>query len=350
MSDTRDVCLDALRTSSRNEKQKILLKIKNIFEQNLEESDNIVSEFLLNYETKYKEDINNEIEIALLIATCILLHASSETCKKIPQQLWLELRSKALQELSESSDLDLRKTSGSYIGSLCKRNGIKIYQEILDNVNSQISSAIKKCEISKKCHNDFKTVTPKTSPISNTPVSFTGITSAITSPNDISSHLSAWKLLDTWLYTLNRISQSTGKEFCVFIDDNLIHYLEESMKNEERFVRESCCVLIKTLIDECQLYHYTHTCSNSILHTIVNTISLGMCDTWPDVRLPACLAARSLLLSSKKEEKIDENLLIKLLPYLCFNRLLYSKNTHFFQKNIFIELNIMYNNNILTKQ
>lgn len=48
-----------------------------------------------------------------------------------------------------------------------------------------------------------------------------------------------------------------------------------------------------------------------------------MCDAWPDVRLPACIAARQILLASKSGSGIvEDKLLVDFLPYLCFNRLI----------------------------
>lgn len=256
MSDEGLTCLTLLRSSVRNEIIEGLTKLKKIFVENLEEADLIIKEFLQNYAKRNADKSPNEIEVEFLIATCILLHANEKHYVKIPVTIFMELRARALSELSQASDLNLRQTSGSYIGSLCKRMGSQIYLEIKDEISTQMQEVIKRC-------NSFKQQNPQSFDFGN---KFTEkkmankhINLPTTPPSspvlpDIFKATSAWKLLDTWLYTLKKISSTLGNEFCSYIDRSLVNNLEGAMKNEERFVRESCCALLQCLIVDCSLY------------------------------------------------------------------------------------------------
>ena len=237
--------LRSLSSSSKVEKQKSLLKIRACFERNTQEADVILSQLLENC-LKAPECTSDEVEALLLLATCVLLHAKDQLFSKVPVSVWLQLRAMALRELSEASALDVRKTSGSFVGALCKRLGFDVYQEIRDEVASRVNLVLKKCQSVKKDHPSSLEagVTPQSNWNENT----------ITDPKNISSSTSAWKLLDTWLYTFMKVAQGCGSDFCGCIDLPLVHCLQESINNDERFIRESCCVLIKCLVDNCGFY------------------------------------------------------------------------------------------------
>lgn len=201
----------------------------------------------------------------------------------------------------EHSEFRVRISAGDLLGTLCHEVNINIYKQCEEVLIGSIRNNL----------------------VRNQSTAAEDESTEPDDPNDASNYgknifheTAGWKSLETSMKGLQSIIEGCGKDFLNFMNLDVLNLIFETLKHDNRFVRETGYYLCASLA------HYG-VCSNpssnkEMADMLASNLRIGLADNWSQVRLAASVANRLFFQNFNHEDKIHYFKI--LLPPMCLNR------------------------------
>lgn len=138
----------------------------------------------------------------------------------------------------------------------------------------------------------------------------------INDPKQVFHDSAGWKNLETSMKGLQSIIEGCKEGFLQFMNMDVLNLIFETLKHDNRFVRETGYYLCASLAR-----YGVCSADNSdkeMANLLANHLRIGLADNWSQVRLAASVATRQFFQDFNYEDKIVY--FPKLLPPMCLNR------------------------------
>ena len=282
--------VDLLCSHAKLERDKGYLALKSLItnvNSHKEKPQTIFNKFeeqLTTFLTQYNEDDDTwEVVFGHIEACKVLLECSSHS-NDFPSKL-LPCGLKFL----EHNEFRVRISAGELLGMLCSVAGINVYKKCEEVLIASIQKNLQRDIATHFSSGDVKLVFHETA---------------------------GWKSLETSMKGLQSIITGCGKCFLKYMNLEVLYLIFETLKHENRFVRETGYYLCASLAryGVCS----EDTSSKEMANMLASHLRIGLADNWSQVRLAASVANRQFFQDFNND---DKSLYYKeLLPPMCLNR------------------------------
>eukprot|EP00039_Didymoeca_costata_P003973 m.70800 g.70800 ORF g.70800 m.70800 type:complete len:669 (+) comp12166_c0_seq1:27-2033(+) len=219
----------------------------------------------------------------------------------------------------EHTESRIRLQAGQALASLCKVHGTTLYK---DHCKDIIFAGIK-TNLNRG----------KAEPDENLKAKLGGTKTGMTA-EEIFHESAGWKNLETNFTALLEIIRSCGTSFAVYVDDELLDLLYNSLSHANRFVRETsflvCAELSETI-------HGSEADTVGFDEKMLTNLQMGLADNWSQVRMAASVATRKFLKSTASSEK-TKHFLSQLVPWMALNRYYVAEGVRLYSQQTWMEI------------
>ena len=246
-----------------------------------------------------------QTKLGILAASTILCQDNDEL---------LKVGDKAIEWLSDN-EVRVRMSSGEFLGALCKAKGSKVFEQYRDKVYTLIKENIDREFESQNTQNSGRR-----SPIAE----------------EIFHDTAGWRNLESSVKCLQAMINGCAEHFRDFIDQNLLDLIFDSLRHQNRFVRETGYQTCATIIEVCAKIpdQETNPMKKYNRH-FASQLSKGLADNWSQVRMAASVATRQFLLLFKTCPQTQESVQ-DLLPRLCLNRYYLAEGVRIYSQDTWV--------------
>ena len=245
-------------------------------------------------------------KLGILAASTILCHDNEDILKLAP---------KAIEWLSDH-EVRVRMSSGEFLGALCQALGPKVFEEYREKVYALINENLLREYESKPVNSGRR------SPIAE----------------EIFHDTAGWRNLESSVKCLQAMINGCAEHFSPFIDQNLLDLIFDSLRHQNRFVRETGYQTIATIIEVCAKIpdqEINPMRNRKYNYHVASQLAKGLADNWSQVRMAASVATRQFLLLFKTYPDAEESVQ-DLLPRLCLNRYYLAEGVRIYSQDTWV--------------
>ncbi|XP_065058563.1 uncharacterized protein LOC135686289 [Rhopilema esculentum] len=280
-----------------------------LLQAKLSNGDQLDSDLLQKFEETITKELRGdssqwEVKFGSLEAAKLLVES-----KRIVGDFQEEVKYIAL-ELLTHEEFRVRIAAGELLGALCKHVSPNVYKfcekelvkSIKENLERHIPPDENKIDIE-----------------------------AIKDAKDIFHDTAGWKCLETSMKGLKCVIEGCQESFMLFLTQNLLDLIFETLKHTNRFVRETgyyvCSALVRYGVRSSSKFsdQIKDFGKQLALH-----LSEGLSDNWSQVRMAASVATREFFQDVTEEDRDQYYSL--LLPPMCLNRYYLAEGVRLFNQ------------------